>query len=107
MIVLCEDFLCYKSYPLKQELRCRYPRRLGVNSNDKIMINSYALHKQKGLFFYLIQTEYGDLLKVMLNYTGREVHNIAIQYLDTIHPANSLCILKSGYFFAAADSGNQ
>lgn len=105
--MLCEDFLIYKSFPLKQDLKCKYPRRLGINSNDKVLINCYALHKQKGHFFYLIQTEYGDLLKVMLNYTAKDVHNIAIQYLDTIHPANSICILKSGYFLAAADSGNQ
>jgi splicing factor 3B subunit 3 len=59
------------------------------------------------MFFYLIQSEYGDLYKVMLAFTGKDVHSLTIQYLDTIHPANSLCILKSGYLFAAADSGNQ
>lgn len=29
-----------------------------------------------------------------------------MQYIDTIAPATSLCILKTGYLFAAADSGN-
>jgi splicing factor 3B subunit 3 len=107
VLILCEDFLIYKSYPLKQDLKCKYPKRLGVNSSDKILINCFALHKQKGMFFYLIQSEYGDLFKVMLGFTGRDVHSITIQYLDTIHPANSICILKSGYLFAAADAGNQ
>ena len=107
VIILCEDQLCYKSYPVKHELKCKYPKRLGVNSKDKIMINSYALHKQKGIFFYLIQSEYGDLFKVMLGFTGRDVHSLTVQYLDTIHPANSICVLKAGYLFAAADSGNQ
>jgi splicing factor 3B subunit 3 len=107
VLVLCEDFLYYRSYPPKQELKCKYPRRLGVHSTDKLLINCSALHKQKGMFFYLIQSEYGDLYKVMLAFTGKDVHSLTIQYLDTIHPANSLCILKSGYLFAAADSGNQ
>ena len=53
--------MLYRSYPSKTELKCNYPKRLGVNSQDKILIGASALHKQKGLFFYLIQSEYGDL----------------------------------------------
>jgi splicing factor 3B subunit 3 len=107
VLVLCEDFLYYKSYPAKHDLKCKYPKRLGVNSKDKTLINCSALHKQKGMFFYFIQSEYGDLFKVTMAYTGKDVHSLSVQYIDTIHPANSLCILKSGYVFAAADTGNQ
>lgn len=105
--MLCEDFLVYKSYPVKTELKCRYPRRLGVNSKEGMLINCSAMMKLRGLFFYIIQNEYGDLFKVTLNYTIKDVHSVSVQYLDSIHPATSLCILRSGYLFAAADSGNQ
>jgi len=107
VIVLCEDFLVYKSYPVKTELRCKYPRRLGVNSKEGVLISCSALMKLRGLFFYIIQNEFGDLFKVTLNYTNKDVHSVSVQYLDTIHPATSICILRSGYLFAAADSGNQ
>jgi splicing factor 3B subunit 3 len=107
ILILGEDCLYYKSYPLKTDLKCRYPKRIGSLKGEKDLITAWAVHKQKDIFFYLIQNESGDLFKVTLNFTNKEVHNIIIQYFDTIHPCNSLAILKSGYLFAAADSGNQ
>lgn len=107
VLVLAEDYLFYRSYPAAKELKCKYPRRYGLPVGDRVLINCSALHKQNGLFFYLIQSEHGDLYKVELNCTEKEVHSVSVQYLDTIHPASSLCILKTGYVFAAADTGNQ
>jgi splicing factor 3B subunit 3 len=74
------------------------------------------MHKLKGntgAFFFLLQTEDGDLFKVTLdmledsdgNLTG-EVKRIKIKYFDTIPVANSLCILKSGFLFVASEFGN-
>jgi len=71
------------------------------------MINSFFVHKQKDLFFFLLQSELGDLYKLTLSYTKDEVHNVLVQYFDTIPPAISLCVLKSGYLFAASEFGNQ
>jgi splicing factor 3B subunit 3 len=107
VFILCEDVLFYRSYPPGTELKCKYPKRLGITTGDKVLINCACLHKQKGLFFYLLQTEHGDLLKVNLAFTEKEVHSVSIQYFDTIHPCNSICLLKTGYLFAAADTGNQ
>ena len=32
--------------------------------------------------------------------------DLAIQVLDTLPPSVSLCVLKTGFLFAAADAGN-
>ncbi|KAK4241272.1 Pre-mRNA-splicing factor rse-1 [Achaetomium macrosporum] len=63
--------------------------------------------------FFLLQTEDGDLFKVTLgmqddsdgNLTG-EVNCIELKYFDTVPVATSLCILKSGFLFVAAEFGN-
>lgn len=36
-----------------------------------------------------------------------EVKSLKIKYFDTIPVATSLCILKSGFLFAASEFGNQ
>ena len=39
--------------------------------------------------------------------TDEMVHNIRLQYFDTVPVANSMCITKNGYFFVASEFGNQ
>lgn len=78
VIVFAEDCLYYHSYPKKTLLKCMYPKRIGVDSQEGVMINSFTFHKQKNLFFFLLQTEYGDLFKLWVDYTGKEVHNLNI-----------------------------
>ena len=36
-----------------------------------------------------------------------QVTEIKIKYFDTVPVANSLCILKTGFLFVAAEFGNQ
>jgi splicing factor 3B subunit 3 len=61
----------------------------------------------QGAFFFLLQTEEGDLFKVTIEHEDEDVKAIRIKYFDTIPVASSLCILKSGYLFIAAEFGNQ
>lgn len=74
------------------------------------------MHKLKnsaGLFFFLLQSEDGDLFKVTIdmvedaegNPTG-EVERLKIKYFDTAPVASSLCILKSGFLYSASEFGN-
>ena len=39
-------------------------------------------------------------------FTGEDVHGIQIQYFDTIAVCSSICVLKTGDLFAAAEVGN-
>jgi splicing factor 3B subunit 3 len=95
--------------------RVPVPRRRGVleNPDRKRQIVAGVMHKMKGQFFLLLQSEDGDLFKVTLDMaedddgqpTG-EVKALKIKYFDTVPVANSLHILKSGFLFSTSESGN-
>lgn len=65
-----------------------------------------ATHKQRDLFFFLLQTEAGDLYKVTLDFEGEVVHDVVVTVFDTILPSNALCITRNGLLFAAAEFGD-
>lgn len=70
---------------------------------------------KKNNFFILVQTELGDVFKILLDYTpalpdgtgGSGVTGIRIKYFDTIPVAGSICLLKTGFLFVASEFGNQ
>jgi hypothetical protein len=61
----------------------------------------------KGAFFFLLQSEEGDLYKITIEHEEEEVKALRIKYFDTVPIASSLCILKSGFLFVASEFGNQ
>lgn len=61
----------------------------------------------QGAFFFLLQSEEGDLYKVTIEHEEEEVQALKIKYFDTVPVASSLCILKSGFLFVASEFGNQ
>jgi splicing factor 3B subunit 3 len=71
------------------------------------------MHKMRGAFFFLLQTEDGDLFKLTVDMveddngqlTG-EVRRLKIKYFDTVPIATGLLILKSGFLFVASETGN-
>ena len=95
--------------------RVAVPRRKGATENPerKRQIVCGVMHKMKGAFFFLLQSEDGDLFKITLDMvedengqmTG-EVKRLKIKYFDTVPVATSLCILKSGFLFVACENGN-
>jgi splicing factor 3B subunit 3 len=62
---------------------------------------------RKGAFFFLLQSEEGDLYKITIEHEEEEVKALKIKYFDTVPIASSLCILKSGFLFVASEFGNQ
>jgi len=88
------------------------PHRKG-EAADNIMIVASAVYKQKvakqkGMFFFLLCTERGDLLKVELpNWQEDSVSEINIKYLDTLpYAASAMCVLRSGFLFVASEFGD-
>ena len=71
------------------------------------MIIAAATHKTKALFFFMVQAENGDLFKINLTVDGDMVTEMRVKYFDTVSPANSICILRSGFLFVASEFGNQ
>ncbi|KAL9103814.1 MAG: hypothetical protein Q9163_001168 [Psora crenata] len=95
--------------------RVPIPRRRGATENPerKRYITAGVMHKMRGAFFFLLQSEDGDMFKVTLDMveddagqaTG-EVKRLKIKYFDTVPLASNLCILKSGFLFVASETGN-
>ncbi|CAF9928539.1 pre-mRNA-splicing factor rse1 [Imshaugia aleurites] len=95
--------------------RVAIPRRRGATENPerKRFIIAGVMHKMRGAFFFLLQSEDGDMFKVTLEMvedeagqpTG-EVKKLKIKYFDTVPIATNLCILKSGFLFVASETGN-
>ena len=84
------------------------PRRKDLASERSTLIVCAATHKQKKMFFFLLQSEYGDLFKATLAYEGQTVTAVHVAYFDTLPgPCTSICVKRSGYLFAAHESGNQ
>ena len=56
-----------------------------------------------------MQSEYGDLYKVTVSADGADkgrVTELKIKYFDTLPPCTSICVLRTGFLFAASEFGN-
>ncbi|RCH93139.1 pre-mRNA-splicing factor rse1, partial [Rhizopus stolonifer] len=111
VLVCSENFIAYK-HPELEELRIPIPRRAQPLEDPTrgIIIVTYAVHRmrvdKKTQFFFLLQSEEGDLYKVTMDHDQGAVNGLTIKYFDTIPIATSLCILKSGFLFVANEFGN-
>ncbi|KAM9998298.1 hypothetical protein ACTFIY_007955 [Dictyostelium cf. discoideum] len=105
VLVASEDYIVYRNQD-HAEVRSRIPRRYGSDPSKGVLITSHSSHKQKGMFFFLIQSEHGDLYKITLDYQGDQVSEVNVNYFDTIVLANCLTVLKNGFLFAASEFGD-
>lgn len=108
VIVCTEDHIIYKHQGVPEH-RVPIPRRENplADPERKLIITSYAMHKMRGDFFFLLQNEDGDIFKVTMEREENELIALKIKYFDTVPTAISMCILKSGYLFIASEFGNQ
>lgn len=105
VLVCAENFVIYKNQG-HPDVRAVIPRREDLPAERGVLIVSASMHKQKSMFFFLLQTEYGDIFKVTLDHDNERVKELKIKYFDTIPVTSSLCVLKSGFLFAASEFGN-
>lgn len=66
-----------------------------------------ASHRTKTMFFFLVQTEQGDIFKITMDMDEEVVREIKLKYFDTVAVASSMCVLKTGFLFVASEFGNQ
>ncbi|TKA75708.1 Pre-mRNA-splicing factor rse1 [Cryomyces minteri] len=114
VLVCGEESITYR-HSNQEAFRVAIPRRKGSTEDPerKRYIVAGVMHKMRGAFFFLLQSEDGDLFKVTIEMaeddngqpTG-EVVRLKIKYFDTVPLATSLCILKSGFLFVASECGN-
>ncbi|QCE05754.1 spliceosome-associated protein 130 A [Vigna unguiculata] len=105
VLVCAENFVIYKNQG-HPDVRAVIPRRDDLPAERGVLIVSAAMHKLKSMFFFLLQTEYGDIFKVTLEHNNDRVSELKIKYFDTIPVTASMCVLKSGFLFAASEFGN-
>lgn len=112
--VLCcgEDNISYRRiFNNKSQVhRLAIPRREGATEdpNRKRTIVAGTLYSLKGGdFFYLLQTDDGDVFKLTVDTPNGAVEKIKIKYFDTIPVATSICILRAGFVYAACESGDR
>ncbi|KAK5795226.1 Splicing factor 3B subunit 3 [Gossypium arboreum] len=105
VLVCAENFVIYKNQG-HPDVRAVIPRRADLPEERGVLIVSAATHKQKSMFFFLLQTEYGDIFKVTLEHGNEGVSELKIKYFDTIPVTSSMCVLKTGFLFAASEFGN-
>jgi splicing factor 3B subunit 3 len=105
VLVCSENFIVYKNQG-HADKRCALPRRRDLPNEHGLLLIAAAVHRQRDLFFILVQSEFGDMYKVTLAYDEDQVSEVKVRYLDSVAVCSSLCILKSGFLFCAAEFGN-
>lgn len=76
---------------------------ISIPGEDDTVITYGVSHKLKNEFFFLLQTNYGDLFKLEL----LKDMSLSISYFDTIQLCTSFVILKSGFLYADAETGDK
>eukprot|EP01061_Rhynchopus_euleeides_P021061 TRINITY_DN3424_c0_g3_i1.p1 TRINITY_DN3424_c0_g3~~TRINITY_DN3424_c0_g3_i1.p1 ORF type:complete len:1222 (+),score=530.56 TRINITY_DN3424_c0_g3_i1:133-3798(+) len=111
VLVCCDNFLYYMNVN-HETLREVLPRRqdMGHPSNGLMIVSGGLVRNvpKKGDFFYLLQSECGDLYKVKLNLTPEKdlVRQVVVKYFDTIPVASNIMITRNGFLFAAHEFSN-
>ncbi|XP_065348507.1 splicing factor 3B subunit 3 [Cloeon dipterum] len=108
VLICSENYLTYKNFGDQHDIRCPIPRRrndLDDPERGMIFVCS-ATHKTKTMFFFLAQTEQGDIFKITLETDEDVVTEIKLKYFDTVPVASAMCVLKTGFLFVASEFGN-
>lgn len=92
VLVCAENFVIYKNQG-HPDVRAVIPRRADLPAERGVLIVSATMHKQKSMFFFLLQTEYGDVFKVTLDHDNERVTELKIKYFDTIPVSSSMCVM--------------
>ena len=53
------------------DVRTVIPRRSDLPPERGVLIINHSMHKQKNMFFFLVQSEYGDIYKIMIEFDKR------------------------------------
>jgi splicing factor 3B subunit 3 len=109
-VLICgENWISYK-HQGHQEIRAPLPRRHNLPEERGTLLTTGCMFKTKDTFFFLVQSEYGDLYKVTLDLGQNDgeivVNDVFVSFFDTIQPANAICLTRKGLLFVASEFGN-
>eukprot|EP00656_Telonema_subtile_P000860 TRINITY_DN1040_c0_g3_i1.p1 TRINITY_DN1040_c0_g3~~TRINITY_DN1040_c0_g3_i1.p1 ORF type:complete len:1192 (-),score=391.23 TRINITY_DN1040_c0_g3_i1:125-3700(-) len=104
-LVCGENWVVYRA-PEHAEIRCVIPRRASVPEERSVLLVNFTTIRQKGMFLFLAQSEFGDLYRISLDTDNETVTNVHISYFDSAPVCSSICFIKTGFMFAASELGN-
>ncbi|KAK4574916.1 pre-mRNA-splicing factor rse1 [Recurvomyces mirabilis] len=115
VLVCCEGRIYYR-HDKASSLCIPIPRKSGPTEdpNRKRIIVSGCLHLSRARheFFFLLQTEDGDLFKLTMELgedaQGRKTTPVrmVMKYYDTFPVAKTMLLIRKGYIYIAAENGN-
>eukprot|EP00912_Choanoflagellata_sp_UC4_P002262 UC4_evm2s1433 len=114
VLVCSEGYVTYRNFSddgrsEAPSVRIAIPKRNHPleDTRQAPIIVSTAMHKTKSLgFFYLFQTDLGDIFKVTLKYDEDMVTDLTLKYFDTVPTASGICMTRTGLLFVAAEFGD-
>ncbi|ANZ76486.1 BA75_03511T0 [Komagataella pastoris] len=112
-LLLCSQGIIQFKFLNKRTHYLPIPRR--TNQKEPSYIINGECHKMKNTFFFLLQSDLGDIFKVSVNYKEvyddtyetKEVSSIEIKYFDSLPVCLDLHIFKSGFLFADTEIGDK
>jgi len=105
VLVCGENWVVYRA-PGHPEVRTVIPRRSSVPEERSVLLVNHTTIKQKGMFLFLAQSEFGDIYKITLDTDNETVSNLHITYFDSVPVCSSICFIKTGFLFAASELSN-
>ena len=116
VLVCCEDRIYYRHDKAEPLCIC-IPRRKGPTEDPerKRIIVSGCLHLSRARheFFFLLQTDDGDVFKLWMEMSedaqGRattQPAKIIMKYYDTFPVAREMLLIRKGYIYVAAENGS-
>lgn len=108
VVICCGTYLIYEESPVNAQ---RHYLQLPIRKKaQNPTVVCHLLHTlKKNDFFLLLQSSYGDLIKVTITYDQdkEKVKYLTATYFDSIPVCNSINIFKSGYLFANTSTHNR
>uniref|UniRef100_A0A2K6GP55 Splicing factor 3b subunit 3 n=1 Tax=Propithecus coquereli TaxID=379532 RepID=A0A2K6GP55_PROCO len=104
VLICSENYITYKNFGDQPDIRCPIPRRrndLDDPERGMIFVCS-ATHKTKSMFFFLAQTEQGDIFKITLETDEDMIADLANEDTPQLYvacgrgPRSSLRVLRHG-----------
>ncbi|KAK5116447.1 hypothetical protein LTR62_007995 [Meristemomyces frigidus] len=115
-VLVCAEGRIYYRHDKAEPLCIPIPRRKGATEDPErkriIVAGCLHLSKARHEFFFLLQTEDGDLFKLTMELgedaQGRKTTPVrmVMKYYDTFPVAKTMLLIRKGYIYIAAENGN-
>jgi splicing factor 3B subunit 3 len=114
-LVCCEDRIYYR-HDKAQPLMIPIPRRKGPTEDPErkrtVVAGCLHLSRARHEFFFLLQTEDGDVFKLTMTMAedaqGRQTsqpESMNLKYYETYPVAKQMLLIRKGYIYIAAENG--